>query len=1224
MPGLGMVEETHRQRTLAPFAEMSGAPMPRDPSRRPLGAAYRSPEPDCLAPLLAEAVLPSEIDTKARQLGATLCRTLRDQGPVGGVQGLIGEFDLSSPGGVALMRLAEALLRIPDPATRDLLIAEKLSGQDWRRHLGGGRALFVRTAAAGLVLGGALARLSGRDGLAGALGILSRPLLRKAMALGMQLMGHQFVAGRTIHHALAHARKTEAKGFRYSYDLLGETAMTARDTDRYMRGYEDAIAAIGQAAAGRGLYDGPGISIKLSALHPRYCRAQRDRVMAELYPRLRDLAILARGQDIGITIDAEEADRLDLSLDLMGRLARDPRLKGWDGLGMVVQAYQKRAPHVIDHLIALGRDSGHRLMIRLCKGAYWDSEIKRAQLDGLIDFPVYTRKVHTDVSYLACARRLLSAPDAIFPQFATHNALTMAAIHALAGEPFAVGRYEFQGLHGMGEALYSQVVGPDHLDRPCRLYAPVGTPETLLAYLVRRLLENGANSSFVNRIGDPDVPLEDLLVPPATLAARVQPVGSPHEQVTPPLRLFGPARLNSAGIDWSDETVLERLGEALRRASAAPAAAVPLLAGGPVSGTARIVDNPADRSQTVGTVVEATAADVDAAIAFAAASAWGACPAERRAACLATAADLMEGETAALLALLVREAGKTLPNAIAELREAVDFLRYYGRQVTDGATQATVPLGPVVCISPWNFPLAIFSGQIAAALAAGNPVLAKPAEETPLVAALAVSLFHRAGVPADALQLLTGDGAVGARAVADPRVQGVMFTGSIEVARLIQGHLAGRLGAGGRPVPLIAETGGQNAMVVDSSALPEQVVADVLQSAFDSAGQRCSALRLLCLQDEIADKVLAILTGAMAELSIGSPDRLSTDVGPVISEPAAQRIRDHVAAMSAAGHRVLALSLPAHCQGGTFVAPTVVEIPTVSALRTEVFGPVLHVLRFRRQDLDGLIDALNATGYGLTFGIHSRVETTIGRLSRRIRAGNIYVNRNMIGAVVGLQPFGGHGLSGTGPKAGGPLYLRRLLAVSPSLWPLPAGERAATGEPAAVALAAWLEGRGRSDLADPLRAMIAASPVGYRAEFPGPVGETNHYEIIARGRVLCLAGSEDSLLGQLGAALAAGNRAVVPETPAIAALLRDLPGGVRAKIEAVPDGIADPDIQAVLCDAGGGTLCRLAADLAARPGAIVPIILPAATGYALLDLVTERSISINTAASGNTSLVGIG
>ncbi len=1161
--------------------------------------------------LLPAATLDPPAAVQAQALARRLVEALRAKGTRGTVEGLIREYALSSQEGVALMCLAEALLRIPDIPTRDALIRDKIGTGDWHAHLGQSPSLFVNAATWGLVVTGKLVATSSEAGLSAALTRLiargGEPVIRRGVDMAMRMMGEQFVTGQTIDEALANSRHMEARGFRYSYDMLGEAATTADDAARYYRDYEQAIHAIGRASAGRGIVEGPGISVKLSALHPRYTRLQRGRVMTELLPRLVALTRLAREYDIGLNIDAEEADRLDLSLDLLEALCFDPSLAGWNGIGFVVQAYQKRAPFVLDAVIDLARRSGHRLMLRLVKGAYWDTEIKRAQVDGLAGFPVFTRKPHTDVSYLACARKLLDARDAVFPQFATHNAHTLAAICSMAGEDFRLGDYEFQCLHGMGEPLYEEVVGSNRLNRPCRIYAPVGTHETLLAYIVRRLLENGANTSFVNRINDPSVPVDVLIADPVAEVARGEPVGAPHPMIALPRHLFGDSRENSVGLDLSDEARLAELSSALTAS-----AAHEWRAG--AGEEWRDVTNPADRRDVVGKVSDADAAAVDRALglAVAAAPAWRATPPAERAACLFRAADLLEARMPALLGLIVREAGKTLANAVGEVREAVDFLRYYGASVCDGFGNDThIPLGPVVCISPWNFPLAIFTGQVAAALAAGNTVLAKPAEETPLIAAQAVAILHEADVPDAAVQLLPGDGTVGALLVGDARTQAVMFTGSTEVARLIQRQLADRLGLAGAPVPLIAETGGQNALVVDSSALAEQVVADVLVSAFDSAGQRCSALRLLCLQDDIADRVLTMLRGALAELTVGNPDRLSTDIGPVITDDARAAMEAHVQAMRDAGRAVHAAPLPEDCAQGSFVAPTIIEIGSVAALKREVFGPVLHVLRYRRAGLDALIAEINATGYGLTFGVHTRIDETVSRAVTQANAGNIYVNRNLIGAVVGVQPFGGHGLSGTGPKAGGPLYLRRLLAECPDRAPLPPAE-----PPAAAVM--WRDRLSEAAAAD-CDACIAATPAGIEMVLPGPVGERNVYQTEPRGAVLCVAPDEAGRLRQVSAALATGNRAVVlGALPALPPALQDW------VTEATHHQAAAFD--AVLFEGDDDALLALARDLAEREGPIDAIHRGhAGEAYRLDGLVRERSISTNTAAAGgNANLMTIG
>ncbi|AEG51074.1 delta-1-pyrroline-5-carboxylate dehydrogenase [Sphingobium chlorophenolicum L-1] len=1196
-----------------PFSAFAPPIRPQSPLRRAITAAYRRDEALCMTPLLEAASLPAPDRAAIRETARKLVTTLRTNRKGGGVEGLVQEYSLSSEEGVALMCLAEALLRIPDAATRDALIRDKVSGGDWGAHLGEGKSLFVNAATWGLVVTGKLVGSVDDRGLGAALTRLvaraGEPVIRRAVDLAMRMMGEQFVTGETISEALKRARALEAKGFRYSYDMLGEAATTAADADRYYADYERAIHAIGKASGGRGVYEGPGISIKLSALHPRYVRAQAERVMGELLPRVRQLAILAKGYDIGLNIDAEEMDRLELSLDLLESLATDVELAGWDGLGFVVQGYGKRCPFVIDWIVDLARRAGRRMMVRLVKGAYWDAEIKRAQVDGLADFPVYTRKVHTDVAYIACARKLLAAPDAVFPQFATHNAQTLATIHHLAGPDFAVGQYEFQCLHGMGEPLYEQVVGREKLDRPCRIYAPVGTHETLLAYLVRRLLENGANSSFVHRIADPATSVEELIADPVEVVRAMPDPGARHDRIALPADLY-PDRRNSAGFDLSDETTLAALSEALRESASMAWSAVPTFG----TGEERLIVNPADHRDRIGTVVELAVEDAAGLVSRAAGSGWGNRPVQERAAILERAADAMQARMPILLGLLMREAGKSLPNAIAEVREAIDFLRYYAAQARANFGTGQAPLGPIVCISPWNFPLAIFTGQVVAALVAGNPVLAKPAGMTPLIAAEAVRLLHEAGVPQDALQLTPGGGALGSALVAAAETAGVMFTGSTAVARLIQGQLAKRLSPAGRPIPLIAETGGQNAMIVDSSALAEQVVADVLVSAFDSAGQRCSALRILCLQEDVADRILAMLKGALRELRIGRTDALKADIGPVISADAKAGIERHIAAMRQRGARVDQHALPGEAVHGTFVAPTIIEIEDIAELEQEVFGPVLHIVRFRRERLGALIDSINATGYGLTFGLHTRLDETIAHVTSRVKAGNLYVNRNTIGAIVGVQPFGGRGLSGTGPKAGGPLYLNRLVALPPIF-----GSRARHLDSPVHDFADWLEDKGELASAAKARGYAAASALGAEIALPGPVGERNLYSLHPRGQVLMKPLTRHGLFEQMAAVLATGNRGVVDD-----ALPADLPPNVAAAFAEQPDG----PCSVALVEGDQAAVAEIVAQVAAMPGPIVSVHAAERDqplAYHCDWLLEEVSTSINTtAAGGNASLMMIG
>ncbi|MHA0863606.1 trifunctional transcriptional regulator/proline dehydrogenase/L-glutamate gamma-semialdehyde dehydrogenase [Enterobacter wuhouensis] len=1249
-------EENHQ-----PFLDFAEQILPQSVSRAAITGAYRRAETDAVPMLLEQARLPEAIAAQAHGLAYQLADKLRNQktasGRAGMVQGLLQEFSLSSQEGVALMCLAEALLRIPDKATRDALIRDKISNGNWHSHIGRSPSLFVNAATWGLLFTGKLVSTHNEANLSRSLnriiGKSGEPLIRKGVDMAMRLMGEQFVTGETIAEALANARKLEDKGFRYSYDMLGEAALTAADAQAYMVSYQQAIHAIGKASNGRGIYEGPGISIKLSALHPRYSRAQYDRVMEELYPRLKSLTLLARQYDIGINIDAEEADRLEISLDLLEKLCFEPELAGWNGIGFVIQAYQKRCPFVIDYLIDLASRSRRRLMIRLVKGAYWDSEIKRAQMDGLEGYPVYTRKVYTDVSYLACAKKLLGVPNLIYPQFATHNAHTLAAIYSLAGQNYYPGQYEFQCLHGMGEPLYEQVTGKvadGKLNRPCRIYAPVGTHETLLAYLVRRLLENGANTSFVNRIADTTLPLDELVADPVQavekMAAQEGQIGMPHPKIALPRELYGAGRVNSAGLDLSNEHRLASLSSALLNSALQKWQAKPILELPVEDGEMQPVINPAEPKDIVGYVREATEAEVDQALDNAVNNApiWFATPPQERAAILERAAVLMEDQMQQLIGILVREAGKTFSNAIAEVREAVDFLHYYAGQVRDDFDNETHrPLGPVVCISPWNFPLAIFSGQIAAALAAGNSVLAKPAEQTPLIAAQGINILLEAGVPAGVIQLLPGRGeTVGAKLTSDNRVRGVMFTGSTEVASLLQRNIATRLDAQGRPTPLIAETGGMNAMIVDSSALTEQVVVDVLASAFDSAGQRCSALRVLCLQDDVADHTLKMLRGAMGECRMGNPGRLTTDIGPVIDAEAKANIENHIQTMRAKGRPVFQAVREngedaREWQSGTFVPPTLIELASFDELKKEVFGPVLHVVRYNRNNLNELIDQINASGYGLTLGVHTRIDETIAHVTGSAKVGNLYVNRNMVGAVVGVQPFGGEGLSGTGPKAGGPLYLYRLLANRPENalgvtlarqdadYPVDTQVKAVLTQPL-DALIKWADKRPE------LRAVAEQygelAQAGTQRLLPGPTGERNTWTLMPRERVLCVADNEQDALVQLAAAAAAGCEVLWPEDGLHRDLAKQLPKAVSARIHfAKADALMDQPFDAAIYHGDSDQLRELCEQVAARSGAIVSVqgFARGETNLLLERLYVERSLSVNTAAAGgNASLMTIG
>ena len=1216
--------------TPTPFAalhaDIDHAPTPL---RAAITAAWRRDEREAVQWLLDQVKPNHAAQEKIQDLARSLVQAVREKRTrSSGVDALMHEFSLSSEEGVALMCLAEALLRIPDHQTADRLIADKISKGDWRKHLGESPSLFVNAATWGLLITGKLVGTNSEQGLGSALTRLiakgGEPLIRKGVDLAMRMLGNQFVTGQTIAEALDNSRANEARGYRYSYDMLGEAALTEEDAANYYAAYENAVHAIGRASNGRGIKDGPGISVKLSALHPRYSRAQRERVMNELLPRLKQLLLLAKKYNIGLNIDAEEADRLELSLDLMEALAFDKELDGFEGTGFVVQAYQKRCPFAIDFLTDLARRSGRKLMVRLVKGAYWDAEVKRAQVDGMPGYPVYSRKVYTDVSYLVCAQKLLASTDVIYPQFATHNAHSLASIYTWAQER-GISDYEFQCLHGMGETLYDQVVGAENLDKPCRIYAPVGSHETLLAYLVRRLLENGANSSFVNQIVDENVPIDSLIADPFKTAKQIG--GEPHPNIPLPLNMFGAERRNSAGVDIANENVLREIDIAFQDLASRQWQAAPLLASETVpANLPQDIRNPGDHRDLVGRVVEAGAQDVESALAAAEAYAtdWQTTPPAQRAAALVRAADLLEQHQPELMALAIREAGKTLPNAIAEVREAVDFLRYYAAQIQDAPN--TQALGPVVCISPWNFPLAIFIGEVSASLAAGNVVLAKPAEQTPLIAFRAVQLMHEAGIPRGALQFLPGTGeTVGATLTADARVRGVIFTGSTEVAQLINRTLAKRSTAEKREIPLIAETGGQNAMIVDSSALPEQVVQDVLSSAFDSAGQRCSALRVLCLQEDIADKTVKMLKGAMQELRIGNPDHLAIDVGPVIDAEAQKNLLAHIDRMKANSPNVYQLPLPEDCAQGTFVPPTVIELDSIAQLQREVFGPVLHVIRYRRDDLPQLIDTINATGYGLTLGIHSRIDETIDFITARAHVGNIYVNRNIVGAVVGVQPFGGEGKSGTGPKAGGPLYLKRLqrnAVASRAAHTIHGQQHAAL--PAFDSLLKWAASHGHTRVASLGEGYAHASLLNTAMVLPGPTGERNTLSFAPRGTVLCVASHVDVLLNQLAACFATGNGVAV--TSLTAALLPPgLPETVRNAIVMTEEkSLATLPLAMALVD--GDQLADLSVRLAGRDGALVPLIETSGSeAIPLWRLVAERAVCVNTtAAGGNASLMTLG
>lgn len=1217
-----------------------------------LNQAWRLDEETAISRLLPAAKIDPAMSEQVQNLAVKIAENLRNRkvngGKAGIVQGLLQEFSLSSNEGIALMCLAEALLRIPDKNTRDLLIKDKINQGNWKDHLGNSQLMFVNAATWGLIITDKLVETPRSQTLASlitsVIGKFGKGIIRKSVDTAMRIMGEQFVTGETIQQALANSQRLQQQGFRYSYDMLGEAALTEADAERYFKDYVNAINYIGESSKGLGIYQGAGISIKLSALHPRYQRAQIERVHAELYPKLLHLVELAKSYDIGLNIDAEETERLELSLGLLERLCFEPSLAGWNGIGFVIQAYQKRCYYLIDYIIDLAKRSQHRLMIRLVKGAYWDSEIKKAQVEGMTDFPVFTRKVYTDLSYIACAKKLLAAKDEIFPQFATHNAQTLATIYHLADPAtYHLGQYEFQCLHGMGEPLYEQVVGDKangKLGIPCRIYAPVGSHETLLAYLVRRLLENGANTSFVNRIADKNIKTEDLVANPMDeiqeIATKEGSVGQSHHHITKPLSLYGQNRKNSAGYDLNNDTVLVQLSEKVQSLQNKVYSAVPLMADYNEQNVATENDlkiiNPSNHQQLVGYVREANLDDVNKALDFAeqAQVTWANQTAQQRSETLLKAADLLESKIEDMMVLLSRESGKTYPNAIAEVREAVDFLRYYATQAQVFAQDLKGALGTVLCISPWNFPLAIFLGQVSAALAVGNTVIAKPAEQTPLIAAEAIKLLWQAGVPQGAVQLLPGRGEiVGSALSQDDRIKGIMFTGSTEVAKILQKTVSSRVTAEGQAIPLIAETGGQNALFVDSSALVEQVVIDVVSSAFDSAGQRCSALRILCVQEDSYDTIMRMLKGAMQQLNVGNPAQLATDIGPVIDAESKANIEGHIQQMKALGYPVHQFSFnnTDQLQNGTFVLPTVIELPHLNELKREIFGPVLHVIKYKYGELDKLLQAVNDKGYGLTMGLHTRIDETIENVIANAHVGNLYINRNIVGAVVGVQPFGGEGLSGTGPKAGGALYLHRLTSQSTqAVLTQPYGtQKDLTADsqinPENQAFAQWLAQHYPNIQLNPVDLAVFANKI---YELPGPTGESNTYHIVARDQILSIAAQLEQQVQHVHTALIIGSRvAILADSPFAQEIYPKLANNIKARIS-VFNTLNDVKCDAVIHQGSTASLRSLQGHIAQALANIVPIVhlTEQEKDIPLTSLVHERAVSVNTtAAGGNTSLM---
>ncbi|WP_394176716.1 bifunctional proline dehydrogenase/L-glutamate gamma-semialdehyde dehydrogenase PutA [Thalassotalea litorea] len=1248
-----------------------------DPIRQQIRDHYRADENQVLANLLPIAEISPAAKSRAWERARQLVLEIRkDQIGKGGVDALLNEFALSTDEGVVLMCLAEALLRVPDKKTADSLIRDKLAEGDWSAHIGNSDSIFVNASSWGLLLTGKMVNYTDTKKkeqfglLKKTIGRLGEPVIRKAVRYAMQVMGTQFVMGRKIDAAVERAKKTEQKGYTYSYDMLGEGARTMSDADRYFESYMNAIHAIGKAANSKGPQQSPGISIKLSAIHPRYEFTHRERVLEELIPRLKQLALAAKSYDIGFTVDAEEADRLDISLDVIGAVFSDTDLDGWNGFGIAVQAYQKRALYVIEWVRQQTEAANRQMMVRLVKGAYWDSEIKISQVEGYEDFPVFSRKPSTDVSYQACAKRLLSYRDTIYPQFATHNAYTVATILEMTDDHSG---FEFQRLHGMGESLYDQVVTKDKV--ACRVYAPVGEHADLLAYLVRRLLENGANSSFVNNIVDEDIPVESLLLDPVE---QVQSwVNKYNPQIPQSIDIYGSERANSKGIDLTNVDQVSTMRDNLDNwFNSVTANAHEKSAG------AEPVINPANHDEVIGYLSHLQPEQMTTAIdnAEAAFANWSQTPVSERATLLRKTADALEANRDELIALCIKEAGKIPVDGVAEVREAVDFCRYYAaRAETMLPSQELESRGVVLCISPWNFPLAIFLGQVAAAVVTGNTVVAKPAEQTSLIALRTIELMKQSGMPENVVVPIIARGSqVGAHVVPDPRIQAVMFTGSTETGTWISQKLAERQG---HQVPLIAETGGQNCMIVDSTALPEQVVDDVIASGFQSAGQRCSALRVLFLQEDIADKVITMIKGAMQELHVGDPAMLATDVGPVIDSKAYTALNNHVEYLKDKATLHYQCEIPEMGDTGNFFfAPRLYEIADLSVLTKEVFGPCVHVVRFKEKDLDNVIDQINGTGFGLTMGIHTRIEDKSEYLAKRSRAGNIYVNRNMIGAVVGVQPFGGRGLSGTGPKAGGPMYLTRLVkekvSVKTSLTNADAVQEITNSKPCGELPVDDIMNRAKADernwsmtdihlrssIVRQLLATLASNRIvqaqesdleqalqAARAqlnafektlskpiELPGPTGESNKLYLESRGTMIAVRDTHTSFeywLVSVVSSLVAGNTVVcavadeyVNEAIALEGVLQKL-GLVRGIFQVIslsqlPEALAHSALAGAICGPQSALVAYLAEQLAARSGAILPVISPVRYDALLHRLVTEKTVTIDTtAAGGNASLM---
>lgn len=1250
------------------------------PIRQKIRDFYRIDEEEAMNYILPEAEISLAARSRAWERARKMVIRIRKENTENnGIDALLNEYSLSTEEGVVLMCLAEALLRVPDKQTQDKLIQDKIGQGAWSRHIGGSESLFVNASSWGLLLTGSVVKYSGDSTkhqyglLKRAVGRFGEPVIRKAMRIAMKIMGQQFVMGETIEDATDRAQKKETKGYVYSYDMLGEGARNMEDADKYYKSYEEAIHVIGDRAKGKGPRTSPGISVKLSAIHPRYEFVNRERVLKEIVPKLKALTLLAKKYDIGLTVDAEESERLDISLDIIEAVFLDDDLGDWNGFGLAVQSYQKRAIFVIEWLRKLTKQTHRKLMVRLVKGAYWDSEIKNAQRDGEPHFPVFTRKSSTDVSYHACANKLLEYRDTIYPQFATHNGYTASTILELAGDDKE--GFEFQCLHGMGDSLYDQIVSEEQIQ--CRIYAPVGVHEDLLAYLVRRLLENGANSSFVNAIVDTEKPVEDLLFDPMERTQRLSKVY--NEQIKLPIDIYGEERDNSKGLDVTDINELVELKKNLENWFEDNQKQVKEISASDQAASLMKVVNPANTNEVVGFHEYASKEQMqeklnNAEVAF---ESWSQTPVSERAELLRKTADMLENNMDEFIAICIKEAGKITKDSVDEVREAVDFCRYYAARAEElDLDERLEPRGVILCISPWNFPLAIFLGQVVAAIVTGNTVIAKPAEQTSLVAVRAIELMHKIGLPENVVNLVIAEGPdVGDTLLPDERVKAVMFTGSTQTGTLISQILAKR---GGEQVPLIAETGGQNCMIVDSTALPEQVVDDVIASGFQSAGQRCSALRVLYIQEDIADNVIRMIKGALQELTIGDPKYLATDVGPVIDEKALNALNAHVEFMKDKGELLFEGTLPEDCANGTYFAPRLYEISDINVLEKEVFGPCVHVIRFKADQINEVIDQINSTGYGLTMGIHSRIEERTLELARLSRAGNVYVNRNMIGAVVGVQPFGGRGLSGTGPKAGGPNYLPRLMIekATPDEFDYPDEDPALETDELSIGAANEMMEVAKNtrenwrlsdlvsrlshvrqllasiatvdivdDLADNLEKTLRVSrnqliniekKMKRPVQLPGPTGESNTLYFEPRGTLVCFADKNVSFhywTLSVVTALATGNVvvAVVSELfyeEALAFREKLLATGVSpgvlqvARLRHLEPLLAHDDLAGVVIESRSKRTAYVSEQLAKRSGAILPVIEAEYDDNLISRMLTEKTVSIDTTASGgNTSLM---